>query len=196
MRPCKHHSPLRHLFRATYVNDHCIHVTRKPFTVSKKPGGTVEPDYRTIRRFDIYCCTGTLYNLDINTTFLQFPFVYLCVTTTCVVSAYHYYSCEFEPRSWRGVLDTTLCDKVCQWLAAGWWFSPGTPVSSTNKIDRHDITEILLKVALDTIKPSFVMVDIWIWKTVYNRNRNSLHSLNKTYILLRRKCKTWLLSIL
>ena len=21
-------------------------------------------------------------------------------------------------------------DKFCQWLAAGWWFSPGTPVSS------------------------------------------------------------------
>jgi hypothetical protein len=32
--------------------------------------------------------------------------------------------------------------------------------SFTNKTDRHDITEILLKVALDTIKPSFVMVDI------------------------------------
>jgi hypothetical protein len=40
-------------------------------------------------------------------------------------------------------LDTILCDKVCQWLAAGRWFSPGTPVSSTNKTDRHDITEIL-----------------------------------------------------
>jgi hypothetical protein len=39
---------------------------------------------------------------------------------------------------------TTLCDKVCQWLAAGQWFSPGTPVSSTNKTDHHDITEILL----------------------------------------------------
>ena len=51
----------------------------------------------------------------------------------------------------RGVLDTTLCDKVCQWLATGWWFSPGTPVSSTNKTDRHNITEILLKVALGTI---------------------------------------------
>jgi hypothetical protein len=25
-------------------------------------------------------------------------------------------SCEFEPHSWRGVLDTTLCDKDCQWL--------------------------------------------------------------------------------
>jgi len=48
------------------------------------------------------------------------------------------------------VLDTTLCDKVCQWLAAGRWFSLGTLVSSTNKIDRHDITEILLKVALNT----------------------------------------------
>jgi hypothetical protein len=47
---------------------------------------------------------------------------------------------------------TTLCDKVCQWLATGRWFSPGPPVSSTNKTDRHDITEILLKVALKTIK--------------------------------------------
>ena len=31
------------------------------------------------------------------------------------------------------------------------WFSPGTPVSSTNKTDHHDITEILLNVALNTI---------------------------------------------
>jgi hypothetical protein len=30
-------------------------------------------------------------------------------------------------------------------------FCPGTPVSSTNKTDRHDITEILLKVAFNTI---------------------------------------------
>jgi len=44
---------------------------------------------------------------------------------------------------------TTLCDKVCQWLATGRWFSP---VSSTNTTDRHDITEILLKVTLNTIK--------------------------------------------
>jgi hypothetical protein len=50
-----------------------------------------------------------------------------------------------------GVLDTALCDKVCQWLAPGQWFSPGTPVSSTNTTDRHDMTEILLKVALNTI---------------------------------------------
>ena len=51
----------------------------------------------------------------------------------------------------RSVLDTTLCDKVYQWLAAGRWFSQGTTVSSTNKTDHRDITEILLKVALNTI---------------------------------------------
>ena len=51
----------------------------------------------------------------------------------------------------RGVLDTTLCDKVCQWLAAGCSFSLGTPISSTNKTDHHDIAEILLKVALNSI---------------------------------------------
>ena len=51
--------------------------------------------------------------------------------------------CEFEPSSWRGVLDTTLCDKVCLWLPKDRWFSPDTPVSSTNKTERHDIAEIL-----------------------------------------------------
>jgi hypothetical protein len=42
------------------------------------------------------------------------------------------------------ILDTTLCDKVCQWF---------TPVSSTNKTDCHDITEILLKVVLNILNP-------------------------------------------
>ena len=37
--------------------------------------------------------------------------------------------------------------EVCQGLATSRWFSPGTLVSSTYKADRHDITEILLKVA-------------------------------------------------
>jgi hypothetical protein len=39
-------------------------------------------------------------------------------------------------------------DKVYQLLAHGRWFSPGTPASSTTKTVRHDIAEILLKVAL------------------------------------------------
>ena len=35
---------------------------------------------------------------------------------------------------------------------AGLWFSPGTPVPSPNIPDRHDITEILLKVALNDME--------------------------------------------
>ena len=38
-----------------------------------------------------------------------------------------------------------------QWLAVGRWFSPD---SSTNKTDSHNITEILLKVVLNTINPN------------------------------------------
>jgi len=37
---------------------------------------------------------------------------------------------------------------VSDWRQVG-GFLPGTPISSTNKTDSHDITEILLKVALN-----------------------------------------------
>jgi hypothetical protein len=40
-------------------------------------------------------------------------------------------------------------DKVYQLLAHGRWFSPGTTESSTTKIGRHDIAEMLLNVALN-----------------------------------------------
>jgi hypothetical protein len=36
-------------------------------------------------------------------------------------------------------------------IATGRWFSPGTPVSSTNNTDPRDIAEILSKEALNTI---------------------------------------------
>jgi hypothetical protein len=40
-------------------------------------------------------------------------------------------------------------------MMAGEWFSQGMLVSSTNKTVGHDITEILLKVALNTIATTF-----------------------------------------
>ena len=43
------------------------------------------------------------------------------------------------------------CEVQSIQLVTGRCFSLGTPVSSTNKTDNHDITEILLKVALNTI---------------------------------------------
>ena len=54
----------------------------------------------------------------------------------------------------RNLLDTNLWDKVCQCLAAGRWFSP---VSSTNKTNRHDMTEIMLKVVLNTINLTYIV---------------------------------------
>jgi hypothetical protein len=52
-------------------------------------------------------------------------------------------------------------------LAAVRWFSPGTPVSSTNKIEHPDLSEILLKVTLSTITlkltPDYVGFDIRNW---------------------------------
>jgi hypothetical protein len=64
--------------------------------------------------------------------------------TTKVVSS--------KPRSQRGVLDTPLSDKVCR------WFPLGTLVSCTNKTNRRDITEILLKVALNTINQPIILI--------------------------------------
>jgi hypothetical protein len=54
---------------------------------------------------------------------------------------------------------------VCQWLTADRWCSPGTTISSTNKTERHDITEILLKVALSTITFTLTCYFISIFRT-------------------------------
>ena len=82
----------------------------------------------------------------------QFPFLVYVTTkghrdrdrmvvgfiTTCATSAYRNKSCGF---------DIALCDKVCYRSC----FSLSTPIASTINNNCHDITEILLKVALNTI---------------------------------------------
>ena len=52
-------------------------------------------------------------------------------------------------------------------------FSLGTPVSSTNKTDRHDITEILLNVALNTITQTLIVFILAIAFSVLLRFRVS-----------------------
>ena len=42
--------------------------------------------------------------------------------------------------------------QVCQWLAVDWWFSPGTPISSTSKTDAVKKNKILLKMAINQTK--------------------------------------------
>ena len=55
-------------------------------------------------------------------------------------------------------IDTKLCDKVCQSLAAVWWFSP----VSTNKTDRSNITDMSLKLALNTKSIKLIKKGQWI----------------------------------
>jgi hypothetical protein len=73
-------------------------------------------------------------------------------TTTYAISAYHHWCCEFESRSGQCVQHYVIKFVSDKSLATGQCFSLGPPVSSNNKIDHHDIAEILLKVALNTIK--------------------------------------------
>jgi len=62
------------------------------------------------------------------------------------------------------------------------WFSPGTPVSSTNKTNRHDINEIVLKVTLNTINQTKPYIYKWCsfriihFITVYNTSPYYTHT--------------------
>ena len=68
------------------------------------------------------------------------------ISTTCAIS-----SCEFEHCSWQSVymIQHYAINFVSDLRQVSGFL--GTPVSSTNKTDLHDITEILLKVMLNTI---------------------------------------------
>jgi len=58
-------------------------------------------------------------------------------TTAYAIGSYRHWCCELESRSGRGV------QHYVSDLQQVGGISPGPPISSTNKTDRHDITEIL-----------------------------------------------------
>jgi hypothetical protein len=116
----------------------------------------------------VYLCDLTLcICVILLCVFVWSYFVYLCGLTLCIWPSWSWSNgswiynlcnqCLSPLTLWvritlrRDELDKTLCNKVCQWLVAGRWFSPGTPVPSTNKTVRHDLAEILLKVVFNTI---------------------------------------------
>jgi hypothetical protein len=70
---------------------------------------------------------------------------------------------------------TPLCDKVCQWLATGWWFSPG-PFLNQPTDDHHIInfdwkifyistTDLFMYYSIITLLPFFIeMLQYdWLW---------------------------------
>ena len=58
-------------------------------------------------------------------------------------------------------------DEGYQLLANGRWFYPGTLASSTTKTCRHDIAEVLLKVALNTTNRIKSNNDIFLETRIY-----------------------------
>ena len=71
-------------------------------------------------------------------------------TTTYAISAYHHWCCEFESRSARGVQHYVI--KFVGDLQQIGGFLRVIRFPPPIKTDRHDITQILLKVAVNTIK--------------------------------------------
>jgi hypothetical protein len=68
------------------------------------------------------------------------------------------YFCFGEMMIMSVVTDTIIIYR----LAEGQLFSQGPPVSPTNKTDRHNITEILLTMALNTIKLNQILENLLI----------------------------------
>ena len=81
---------------------------------------------------------------------------------------------------------TYASDKVYQLLAHGRWFSLDTPAFSTTKAGRHDIAEILLKVALNTKNPNkkseYIIFDwqITLYQFISWNNLTSIVTIWKT----------------
>jgi hypothetical protein len=73
--------------------------------------------------------------------------------TTYAISTYLTTNTEFESRLGEVYSLQHYVIKFISDLRQVRWFSPGIPVSCTNKTDRRDIVEILLKVTLNTIPP-------------------------------------------
>jgi hypothetical protein len=61
------------------------------------------------------------------------------------------------------------------------WFSPGPPVSSTNKTDLHDITEILLNVMKKTIKQTKQTIMLLLLWCSCKSNYHTIKTTSKHY---------------
>jgi hypothetical protein len=68
------------------------------------------------------------------------------------------------------------CDRACQWLTTGWWFSPGTPV----KTDRHNIIESGIK----HHKPTYNLGDrdISLHFVLYKMKKVKLRPIDYSYM--------------
>jgi hypothetical protein len=65
------------------------------------------------------------------------------------------------------VVSSNSAQAIQDYVISCQWFSPGSLVSSINKTDHYKITEIMLKVALNTINPPPKKVKLCFWCYFY-----------------------------
>jgi len=102
-------------------------------------------------------------------------------TTTYAITAYYHWCCEFESRSGWGVQHYMIKFDSDLWQVGG--FLLDHPGSSTNRIVRHDIVEILLKVALNTIKQQ-TNIDFQINLLMKNKTIKVQHKIKTLYVFV------------
>ena len=117
--------------------------------------------YKLLRYFVIFIYTVVPLNREgLSWSYGSWIYNYMCN------------QCLSPLRLW--VLSPDKVIKVCQWLATGRWFFRVLTVSSTNKTDHHDITEILLKVVLSTI--TLTLLKSWKQKISHRQNSSKIQS--------------------
>ena len=110
--------------------------------------------YITLKSCDVIIHSRSILNIILNAVLcIIFIRLYDLVLIMKGYSRYYWISLYNIP-IWYIYIQSKFCS-LSQWPAAFRWSSPTTPIFSTNKTDRHDITEILLKVALNTITINF-----------------------------------------
>ena len=119
-----------------------------------------------IREIITIVTNRTMMTLVLNVSYLRQDICGHCMVvgfiTTYAISDYHHWCCEFKSRSGKSVQHHVI--KFFSRLATGRLSSLGPLLSCINKTDRHDITEILLKVPLNTIKPTNLFKAFYFWK--------------------------------
>jgi hypothetical protein len=90
----------------------------------------------------------------------------------------------FIPRYTR----KTLCDKVCQWLATGLWFSLGTPISATKVVSEIFFESGVKHLTSNREVVSFSVHSLMTWY-VYNSSQNCVG--NHIVVVLLVLVKIW-----
>ena len=94
------------------------------------------------------------FPVEVHIRCIQVGCLYISLLWLSWIYNYMCKRCISPLKLWVWILLMARCTQYNKCHAADQWFSPGTKVSSTNKTDRHDITEIFFKVTLNIFKPN------------------------------------------